>query len=104
RAASLVPDVSLIWPDQRVDGWYQSSPMLAIEIASRGNQGQELETKTKLYLKHGAAEVWILYPETRTMVVSRAGTNEVLRIQEGESYVCTLVGITVVSNFWVPVG
>src|SRR5881392_3572305 len=40
----LIPDVSVSWPDQSIeDGWFQQAPMIAIEIASRGNTGQELE-------------------------------------------------------------
>ena len=60
----LIPDVSVSWPDQPIDDeWFQRSPMLAIEIASRGNTGQELEQKTAAYLEGGASEVWVIYPK-----------------------------------------
>src|SRR5690349_12905167 len=68
----LKPDVSVSWPEQVIENdWKQGAPMLAIEIASRGNTPEELERKRVLYLAHGAAEVWIIYPKTRTMLVSR---------------------------------
>ena len=97
----LIPDVSVSWPDQPSErGWHKGSPMLAIEIASRGNTAEELELKTALYLEQGAAEVWILYPKTQTIVVSRK--HDILRIGPGETYYCELLNLTVISNFWVP--
>jgi Uma2 family endonuclease len=97
----LIPDVSVSWPDQRRErGWYKGSPMLAIEIASRGNTAAELESKTALYLEQGAAEVWVLYPKTQTIVVSRP--HEIQRIAPGGAYRCELLDLTVISDFWVP--
>jgi Uma2 family endonuclease len=95
-----VPDISVTFPDQAVAGWYQGAPMLAIEIASRGNIGSDLEIKTQLYFEHGAEEVWILYPDTRTMLVSRHTCVE--RIAEGQTYYCALLDLDVDSSFWVP--
>ena len=89
----LIPDVSVSWPDQPIDDdWFQRSPMIAIEIASRGNTGEELEQKTAAYLEGGAAEVWVIYPKTRGMVVSRKDC--VLRIASDADYRCDLIGIT----------
>src|SRR6185312_4443276 len=33
----LIPDVSANWPDQPRGEWFQGSPMIAVEIVSRGN-------------------------------------------------------------------
>ncbi len=97
----LVPDISVAWPDQPMqDGWYAGSPMLAIEIASRGNTGDELERKTKAYFDDGSSEVWVLHPRTRTIVISNS--NGVRRILEGDAYRCELLDLTIVSDFWVP--
>jgi Uma2 family endonuclease len=97
----LIPDVSVSWPDQGISrGWYQGSPMIAIEIASRGNTAWELESKTALYLEDGAAEVWVLYPKTQTIVVSRK--QDVLRVAPGGSYYCELLNLTIVSDFCAP--
>src|SRR5690242_17812402 len=47
----LQPDVSVTWPDQRVqDDWFQGSPMIAVEFASRGNSAEEIEAKVAAYL------------------------------------------------------
>jgi Uma2 family endonuclease len=95
----LIPDLSVSWPDQAAErGWHKGSPMLAIEIASRGNTAQELESKTALYLEDGAAEVWVLYPVTQTMVVSRK--NDIQRIAPGSTYYCELLDLTIVGDFW----
>ena len=75
--------------------------MIAIEIASRGNTAEELELKTALYLEQGAAEVWIVYPKTRTMVISRQ--DGIQRAGPGESYYCDRLGLTITSDFWTPV-
>jgi len=97
----LIPDVSVSWPDQPTEsGWYKGSPMLAVEIASRGNTAEELESKTALYLEQGAAEVWVLYPKTQTIVVSRK--HDILRIAPGDTYYCELLNLNVISGFWVP--
>src|ERR1700688_4142117 len=62
RGRWLVPDASVSWPDQRVeDDWFQGSPMLAVEVASRSNSPDQLEQKVVAYLDHGVGEVWIIY-------------------------------------------
>jgi len=74
--------------------------MLAVEIASRGNTAEEIESKTVRYLEHGAAEVWVLYPIKQTIVVSRK--NDIQRIGAGSAYYCELLGLNLISDFWVP--
>ena len=67
----LQPDVSVTWPDQPVsDDWLQGAPMIAVEVASRGNTAEEIESKIAVYLEEGSAEVWVIYPRTRSMIVS----------------------------------
>ena len=66
------PDVAVIFPDHGMDrGWFAEAPMVAIEVASRGNTPEQLEWKKELYLAHGAQEVWLVYDKTRTVVVHR---------------------------------
>jgi len=97
----LIPDVSVSWPgQQKVDEWLQSSPMLAIEVASRGNTPEELEKKRLLYLAHGASEVWVVYPKTHTMLVSR--TDSSLHIDAETDYRCELIGVTVTPAYRTP--
>jgi Uma2 family endonuclease len=64
------PDVAVIHRDQGRDrGWYDGAPLVAIEVASRGNTPEDLEWKKDLYLANGAQEVWIVYDKTRSVVV-----------------------------------
>ncbi|MCU1236754.1 MAG: hypothetical protein JWP63_4721, partial [Candidatus Solibacter sp.] len=67
----LQPDVSVNWPDQPLGEWFEGSPMIAIEIASRGNTDEEIDQKIEAYLVEGAAEVWIVRPKTASMTVFR---------------------------------
>lgn len=89
----VTPDVCVIWPDQaRSRGWFYRSPMLAIEVASRGNTPDELQQKLLEYLEFGAGEVCIIYPKTKTMVVHRVGFT--LTVEAQADYYCELAGVT----------
>ena len=60
------PDVAVIHADKAVErGWYSGAPLIAIEVASRGNTPDELAFKKELYLEHGAREVRLVYYKTR---------------------------------------
>jgi Uma2 family endonuclease len=87
----LIADVSVCWPDQPVSEWFQASPMIAIEIVSEGNRAEEIDRKVGAYLQEGGAEVWVVYPATRTMNVFRK--DETLRITD--VYRCERMGVTV---------
>lgn len=88
----LVPDVSVMWPDQPlVNGWFQKSPMIAVEVVSPGNTAEELQLKTTTYLQNGAAEVWIVYPRTRQMAVH---TKETVRTIT-DTYICETIPVVV---------
>lgn len=68
----LQPDVSLTHPDQLEDEYFQGAPLLAVEIVSRGNTAEQIELKIEDYFAFGAAEVWVLYPESRHLWVYAA--------------------------------
>jgi Uma2 family endonuclease len=87
----LIPDVSATWPDQPVSGWFQGAPMIAIEIVSPSNTAREIDRKVGAYLQEGGAEVWVVYPETRSMIVFRKDAT--LRVTD--VYRCDLIGVTV---------
>lgn len=87
----LIPDVSVCWPDQPVSEWFQGSPMIAIEIVSEGNRAKDIDRKVGAYLQEGGAEVWVVYPATRSMMVFRR--DETLRITD--TYGCERIGVTV---------
>jgi Uma2 family endonuclease len=91
RRGWLIPDVSVTWPDQPVSEWFQGSPMIAIEIVSPGNTAWEIDRKVSAYLQEGAAEVWVVYPATRSMTAFRK--DETLRVTD--VYRCERIGVTV---------
>ena len=97
----LIPDASVSWPGQPIeDDWFQRAPMLAIEVASRGNSPEQLEQKVAAYLEHGVGEVWIVYPATRSMVVFRQDST--LRVAGQSDYRCDLIGVTVTPGHRTP--
>lgn len=64
------PDLAVTHPDQGTErGWLVGAPLVAIEVASKGNTPDELEFKKNLYLANGAQEVWVVYDKTRSIVV-----------------------------------
>jgi Uma2 family endonuclease len=94
----LIPDLSVSWPDQpEWEDWFQGSPMLAIEVASRGNSPEQLEQKVVNYLEHGAAEVWVIYPKTSTMVVFRPDST--VHVAADSVYESALIGVTVTPQY-----
>jgi Uma2 family endonuclease len=69
NAGVLVADVA--WTSDefmRVRGFetpYARSPELCIEVVSPSNSRKELSEKVAAYLAAGAAEVWIVFPQTK---------------------------------------
>jgi len=64
-ATWLRPDLSIPGVGQPGERYYEGSPLLAIEIVSPSQTAVQLEEKVETYLAHGAAEVWVIYPEGR---------------------------------------
>jgi Uma2 family endonuclease len=72
------PDISVL-SKERIqatpkDSWFEGAPEIAVEVVSPSDSAQDLEIKTKQYLQAGAKQVWVLYPATRTVHVSRPNT------------------------------
>ncbi|HXB74035.1 MAG TPA: Uma2 family endonuclease [Candidatus Acidoferrales bacterium] len=61
----LQPDVSLTHPLEPGDRYYEGAPLMVFEIVSEYDAARHLEAKVAEYLAHGAAEVWVLYPDSR---------------------------------------
>lgn len=68
-AGVLVADVAWASADfMRTHGSetpFTRAPELCIEVASPSNSRKELREKTEAYLACGAAEVWIVYPQSK---------------------------------------
>lgn len=65
----LVMDRARFLEAAKLDVFPVGVPELAIEVVSRANTKKDLLKKIKLYLSHGSAAVWILYPKRRTVTV-----------------------------------
>jgi len=79
RRSWLQPDVSIARRGQVINRFYEGAPLMAFEIVSENDSAKDLDRKVAMYLEHGAAEVWVIYPETRHALVYYAGTESVLR-------------------------
>lgn len=71
-------DVSLVargrLPGEQIPLSYIEIPAdVVVEVISPNDLAVEVEEKVKLYLRHGFGEVWVVYPETRTIYVHRRG-------------------------------
>ena len=69
----LQPDVSLTHPGQPIRDYYQGAPLLAVEVVSESNSAESIECKVREYMTHGAREVWVVYPKTKSVWVFREG-------------------------------
>jgi Uma2 family endonuclease len=68
---AFIPDVSVVKRSllpgtTRV---FQGSPDLAIEVVSPSDTAKHLERKVDAYLQGGAKSVWIVFPESRSVMV-----------------------------------
>jgi Uma2 family endonuclease len=57
-------------------GWFPGAPMLAVEVVSPGNTAKDMQLEVKQYLEAGALEVWLVYPDTRTLYLYSAGRRD----------------------------
>lgn len=71
-----IPDVSFIASvDVLVDGlpvgYWEGPPTLAVEVVSPHDRAADIQKRVQDYLKAGTAQVWVLWPDTRTVTVYR---------------------------------
>ncbi|MDX2268498.1 MAG: Uma2 family endonuclease [Bryobacter sp.] len=52
---------------------FQGPPDLAIEIVSDSDSAKDLDDKIRLYLKHGARAVWVVWPEDQRIDIHQLG-------------------------------
>ncbi|HEV2294139.1 MAG TPA: Uma2 family endonuclease [Tepidisphaeraceae bacterium] len=96
-------DVSFIrrgrLPGERIpEGAIEIPADLAVEVVSPHDLAYEVEEKVALYLRHGFAEIWVIYPNTRTLHIHRKG--EPILSLDAEQ---TLKGRDALEGFSVPV-
>jgi len=74
------PDVSIAYPGHPVESDdLMGAPILAIEVVSPSNTAEEMDRKVKNYLANVGAEVWVVYPKTRSVWVYHPGRAEEFR-------------------------
>jgi Uma2 family endonuclease len=88
----LQPDVSINQRDQRFGDYFEGAPALAIEVVSEANTARHLEMKIRAYFEAGAIEVWLVYPESRTVWVHRRDSGVAQR-QQGSLSTALLPGV-----------
>jgi Uma2 family endonuclease len=93
------PDVAYITPELLEElGEFtilpQSFPLIA-EIASPDDSGEELFAKAKEYLESGCQEVWLLFPESRWIIVLTEEQHLLLTLGEVVSTQSILQGFSV---------
>jgi Uma2 family endonuclease len=69
----LCPDFAFISmaraPLPLAPGYVPFAPDLAVEVVSPGNDASEMHTKVLNYLRYGTRMVWVVYPDSQTVVV-----------------------------------
>src|SRR5436190_22917356 len=79
------PDVSFLSRGriQKSQVYYEGAPELAVEVVSPSDHAADLNLKVKQYLAAGSQEVWIVYPNTRSVqVYLRSGQTRWLSDQD----------------------
>ncbi len=70
QSTMLVPDVAVTATNTPPDpGIGKDPPLIAVEVASPSETRAELTAKAQFYLNGGVAEVWVVWPKTRTIDV-----------------------------------
>ena len=67
---TFVPDVSIVrrarFGDERI---FRGAPDLAVEVVSPADTATHLKTKVDADLQNGSNSVWVVYPDTRSVMV-----------------------------------
>lgn len=67
-------------------GWYPGAPLLSVEVVSPSNTAGDLHLKVRQYFGAGALEVWLVYPDTRTIYVYSAGKRDPQVFAESDTF------------------
>jgi Uma2 family endonuclease len=68
----LIPDASVIARSRlnpRADKYIRGAPELAVEVVSPTDTATRLKHKVDAYLQNGSKTVWVVYPDSRSVVV-----------------------------------
>ena len=98
------PDVAFIDSDRLPDGgipqgFFPGAPYLAVEVVSQTDSASDLQQKVNEYLATGTRLVWVVYPNTKQVVVHQPGA--VVSVFSEEQ---TLTADPVLPGLSIPVG
>ena len=97
------PDVAFVagerlGTEETPAGFLEMAPDLVVEVVSPGDSAAAVRDKMRDWLEGGTRLVWVLYPETRSVVVHGQG-----HTAETFSETDTLSGVPVLRDFTVQV-
>jgi Uma2 family endonuclease len=69
----LRPDVSITYSNQPRGKFYEGAPLMVFEVVSAEDRAGDLHMKVRLFVRHGAQEVWLIYPNTRDAYIYKPG-------------------------------
>lgn len=71
-----VPDVAFVRSDRKPKSpkrYFPGAPDLAVEVISPTDRLENVDDKTQAWLDAGTPLVWVVWPDTRSVTVHRAG-------------------------------
>lgn len=80
------------------EGYVDGPPDLAVEVISPGDSASQVQAKTRAWLHAGTRLVWVVYPESKTVMVYRS-RRDVTELSGGD----ILDGQPVFPDFSAPV-
>jgi Uma2 family endonuclease len=76
------PDLAYLREDPATygdrSGWITRAPDLAVEVVSPYNRAADMKRKIGRYFQAGAAEVWVVYPESKSIELHQPDTSRTL--------------------------
>jgi Uma2 family endonuclease len=82
---TLIPDASVIAKSRltpRKDKYIHGAPELAIEVVSPTDTATRLKAKVDAYLQNGSRTVWVVYPDSRSVVVFAGDVARELKLDQ----------------------
>jgi Uma2 family endonuclease len=72
----FIPDVSLVKLDRCPDEErvFRGAPDLAVEVVSPSDTVTRLKAKVDSYMQGGSKTVWVVFPESRSVMIHSAGS------------------------------
>ena len=96
---TLVPDASVINRSRlspREQKYTPGAPELAVEVVSPSDTAIHLKSKVDIYLQGGSKTVWVVFPESRSVVIY---SGDALRELKGDQ----VIEDTILPGFSIPV-